>query len=219
MTKKLLIILFSLLILLGSFILIKKYNILEEIKKIIYYSNTSQIIIPNSTVNDRNYNYLTYKSTNNFYPKSKEDIKQIYYTVINNGWDEFTFYCPYEYKTCEQDIKKLITDDDFIATLNNYVSTYDVTLNADTAIEAEARLYDYMMLDNPEDPDGPMIMNPNSYEVKKAYVEPSLKDATLADRFQFMRNGYYCLDSKHSKPESLVFNRIVPLKSSFKVEK
>ena len=92
-------------------------------------------------------------------------------------------------------------------------------VNADTAVEAEARLYDYMMLDNPEDPDGPMIMNPNSFEVKKAYVEPSLKDATLADRFQFMRNGYYCLDSKHSKPESLVFNRIVSLKSSFKIEK
>ncbi|MBR5468214.1 MAG: glutamine--tRNA ligase/YqeY domain fusion protein [Firmicutes bacterium] len=92
-------------------------------------------------------------------------------------------------------------------------------VNAETAVEAEARLYDYMMLDNPEDPDGPMIMNPNSYEVKKAYVEPSLKDAVLADRFQFMRNGYYCLDSKHSKPESLVFNRIVSLKSSFKIEK
>jgi len=141
MTKKLLIILISLLILLGSFILIKKYNILEEIKKIIYYSNTSQIIIPNSTVNDRNYNYLTYKSTNNFYPKSKEDIKQIYYTVINNGWDEFTFYCPYEYKTCEQDIKKLITDDDFIATLNNYVSPYNSFIHINTYIIASKEVY------------------------------------------------------------------------------
>lgn len=87
------------------------------------------------------------------------------------------------------------------------------------AVEAEARLYDYMMLDNPDDPDGPMIMNPDSLEIKKAYIEPSVKDASLSDRFQFMRNGYYCLDSKHSKPEALVFNRIVPLKSSFKAAK
>ena len=76
-----------------------------------------------------------------------------------------------------------------------------------------------MMLDNPEDPDGPMIMNPDSLQVKKAYVEPSVKNATLDDRFQFMRNGYYCLDSKDSKAEALVFNRIVPLKSSFKPAK
>ena len=92
-------------------------------------------------------------------------------------------------------------------------------VNAATAVEAEARLYDYMMLDNPEDPDGPMIMNPDSLQVKKAYVEPSVKNATLDDRFQFMRNGYYCLDSKDSKAEALVFNRIVPLKSSFKPAK
>ncbi len=92
-------------------------------------------------------------------------------------------------------------------------------VNAATAVEAEARLYDYMMLDNPEDPDGPMIMNPDSLQIKKAYVEPSVKNATLDDRFQFMRNGYYCLDSKDSKAEALVFNRIVPLKSSFKPAK
>ena len=92
-------------------------------------------------------------------------------------------------------------------------------VNAATAVEAEARLYDYMMLDNPEDPDGPMIMNPDSLQVKKAYVEPSVKNATLDDRFQLMRNGYYCLDSKDSKAEALVFNRIVPLKSSFKPAK
>lgn len=89
-------------------------------------------------------------------------------------------------------------------------------VNAATAVEAEARLYDYMMLDNPNDPDGAMIMNPESLMIKKAYIEPSVKGADLKDRFQFMRNGYYCLDSKDSKAEALVFNRIVPLKSSFK---
>jgi glutaminyl-tRNA synthetase len=92
-------------------------------------------------------------------------------------------------------------------------------VNASTAIEAEARLYDYMMLDNPEDPDGPMIMNPESLIIKKAYIEPSVEHATIDDRFQFMRNGYYCIDRKLSKPEKMVFNRIVSLKSSFKVTK
>ncbi|MEA5083108.1 MAG: glutamine--tRNA ligase/YqeY domain fusion protein [Lachnospiraceae bacterium] len=90
---------------------------------------------------------------------------------------------------------------------------------ADTAIKAEARLYDSMMLDNPEDPSGEMIMNPNSLEVCQCFVEPSVKGAKKGERFQFMRNGYFCVDTKDSSEEKLVFNRIVALKSSFKPAK
>ena len=50
-------------------------------------------------------------------------------------------------------------------------------------------------------------------------MEPALADAKAYDSFQFMRNGYFCVDSKDSRPESLVFNRIVSLKSSFKLDK
>ncbi len=90
---------------------------------------------------------------------------------------------------------------------------------ADTAIAAEARLYDSLMLDDPEDPNGEMVMNPNSLEVCKCFVEPSVKNAKAGDRFQFMRKGYFCVDSKESREDFLVFNRIVALKSSFKPNK
>lgn len=53
-------------------------------------------------------------------------------------------------------------------------------VSAAQAVEATARLYDYMMLDNPDDPNGEMIMNPNSLEVKKAFIEPSIQDAKRA---------------------------------------
>ena len=86
----------------------------------------------------------------------------------------------------------------------------------ETAISAEVRLYDHMMLDNPKDLNGEMIMNPDSLEVCKCFAEPCLKDAKIEDRFQFMRKGYFCLDSKNSQKGNLVFNRIVALKSSFK---
>ena len=69
-----------------------------------------------------------------------------------------------------------------------------------------------------EDPNGEMIMNPNSLEVKECFIEPSVKDAKKGDRFQFMRNGYYIVDTKDTTDEHLVFNRIVPLKSSFKLK-
>ena len=91
---------------------------------------------------------------------------------------------------------------------------------ADDCVEAEARLYDYMMLDNPDDPNGDMIMNENSIIVRnKCKIEPSIKNAEKGDRYQFMRNGYFCVDTKDSKADALVFNRIVPLKSSFKIKK
>ncbi len=91
-------------------------------------------------------------------------------------------------------------------------------VNADTAIKAEARLYDYMMLDNTENPDGDMIINPNSLVVKECFIEPCVKEAKAGDKFQFMRNGYYCVDTKYTTDKKLVFNRIVPLKSSFKIK-
>ncbi len=68
--------------------------------------------------------------------------------------------------------------------------------------------------------DGTLNLNPNSLVVRdECYVEPALAEAVPGDRFQFVRNGYFCVDSKDSKPGNPVFNRIVSLKSSFKIEK
>lgn len=92
-------------------------------------------------------------------------------------------------------------------------------VSASHCVKTTARLYDYMMLDNPEDPSGDMIMNPDSLiKMENCVVEPSILNAKPGDKVQFMRNGYFCLDSKDSKEDALVFNRIVSLKSSFKIK-
>ncbi|MEE0073539.1 MAG: glutamine--tRNA ligase, partial [Lachnospiraceae bacterium] len=68
--------------------------------------------------------------------------------------------------------------------------------------------------------DGSMNINPNSLEVRKnCFVEPNFDDAKAYDSFQFVRNGYFCIDAKDSTPDALVFNRIVSLKSSFRLPK
>ena len=68
--------------------------------------------------------------------------------------------------------------------------------------------------------DGSLNLNPNSLTIlKDCYLEPSFDDAKAYDSFQFVRNGYFCIDAKDSKPDALVFNRIVSLKSSFKLPK
>ena len=67
--------------------------------------------------------------------------------------------------------------------------------------------------------DGTLNLNPNSKTITTAYVEPKLMEAKAYDSFQFMRNGYYCVDCKDSKEGQPVYNRIVSLKSSFKLPK
>ena len=67
-------------------------------------------------------------------------------------------------------------------------------------------------------PDGSRNLIPNSLTVlPECYIEPSVADAKAYDRFQFVRTGFFCVDAKDSAPGRLVFNRIVSLKSSFKL--
>ncbi|MCR5397645.1 MAG: glutamine--tRNA ligase/YqeY domain fusion protein [Lachnospiraceae bacterium] len=93
-------------------------------------------------------------------------------------------------------------------------------VDAKTAQKAEVRLYENIV--NEElgvyNEDGSLNLNPNSLTVvKEAYVEPSLMEAKPFDSFQFVRNGFFTTDCKDSKPNAPVFNRIVSLKSSFKL--
>lgn len=93
---------------------------------------------------------------------------------------------------------------------------------AATAVTAECRLYENLVDEEKGklNADGTLNLNPNSLTVlKECYVEPSLRDAKAYDSFQFVRNGFFCVDAKDSTPEHLVFNRIVSLKSSFKISK
>ena len=90
-----------------------------------------------------------------------------------------------------------------------------------TAEKAECRLYENIVDEEKGklNADGTLNLNPNSLTVlPDCYVEPSLKAAKAYDSFQFMRNGYFCVDCKDSTEEHPVFNRIVSLKSSFKLK-
>jgi glutaminyl-tRNA synthetase len=95
-------------------------------------------------------------------------------------------------------------------------------VNAATAVDAEVRLYENIVDEEKGklNEDGSLNLNPNSLVVMKdAKLEPELGKGKAPDRFQFVRNGFFCVDSKDSTAEHPVFNRIVSLKSSFKIEK
>ena len=90
------------------------------------------------------------------------------------------------------------------------------------AIEAEVRLYENIVDEEKGklNEDGSLNLNPNSLTVlKKCYLEQGLADAEPEDKFQFVRQGYFCADIKDYTKEKPVYNRIVSLKSSFKLPK
>lgn len=94
-------------------------------------------------------------------------------------------------------------------------------VEASTAVPAQVRLYENIIDEEKGiyNEDGSLNLNPNSLTVCDAYVEPELKGAVAFDRFQFVRNGFFCVDCKDSAEGKPVFNRTVGLKSSFVMPK
>ena len=90
---------------------------------------------------------------------------------------------------------------------------------ADTAAKAEVRLYENIVDEEKGvyNEDGSVNVNPNSLTVcEECYMEPALAKAAPGDKFQFMRTGFFCVDTKDTTEEHQVFNRIVSLKSSYR---
>lgn len=95
-------------------------------------------------------------------------------------------------------------------------------VSAVEAVRAEVRLYENIIDEQKGvyNEDGSLNLNPDSLKImKECYIEPSVKGAKAYDSFQFVRQGFFCVDCKDSKPEELVFNRIVSLKSSYVLPK
>ncbi|WP_352420076.1 glutamine--tRNA ligase/YqeY domain fusion protein [Proteiniborus sp.] len=92
-------------------------------------------------------------------------------------------------------------------------------VEARNAVPAEIRLYEPLILDDEQEEGETFLdnINPNSLEILQGFVEPSMKEAKPQDKFQLFRHGYFNVDTKYTTGEKLVFNRIVSLKSSFKI--
>lgn len=97
-------------------------------------------------------------------------------------------------------------------------------VDATHSLPAEFRLYEPLIRDadlnedEGEDKSFLDYVNENSLEILEGFIEPNMKDANAQDKFQFFRHGYFNVDPKHSTSEKHVFNRIVSLKSSFKLK-
>ncbi len=142
-TKKLLNILFSLITLFVFYLFITNYDTtIHKINRFIDKVSGYEVVIPKEqTKNKRNYNYKSFKETNNFEPKNIDDIKAIYYTVLNEGWDEFTFYCRSEYEGCANDVRKVADDSEYVSLINNYVSPFNSYKKYNTLVTGDKEIY------------------------------------------------------------------------------
>lgn len=120
--KKTLATLGLLLIFIGLF-LMKKDDINTIINKYFKWNNIVTLGDKNEYYRDYDYDFV--QNTNNFRPNNYQDLLNIYYTVLNAGKSNFTFYCPNSYDNCLSDVKKLANDQDTLSDINNYVHPYN----------------------------------------------------------------------------------------------
>lgn len=88
----------------------------------------------------RDYDFSYVKNTDNFIPNNKEDIKNIYYTIVNSGMNEFTFYCPKEYTNCINDVNDLANDQNTISDINNFVHPYNSFKTIKTEVSSTGKI-------------------------------------------------------------------------------
>ena len=120
--KKTLATLGLLLIFIGLF-LMKKDDINTIINKYFKWNNIVTLGDKNEYYRDYDYDFV--QNTNNFRPNNYQDLLNIYYTVLNAGKSNFTFYCPNSYDNCLSDVKKLANDQDTLSDINNYVHPFN----------------------------------------------------------------------------------------------
>lgn len=137
-----LFILISLIITFSIYLFYIKFDyITEKLDDIISKIRVDSIAIPENNEYKLNYDFKSFDETYDFKPKNVQDIKNIYYTVLNNGWKEFTFYCTKDYPNCAKDVKSIADDNDFITLINNYVHPYNSFKKYNTIIYGEKEVY------------------------------------------------------------------------------
>ncbi len=126
----------KLFLILGIFVLSITFK--DEISKFVVNNifkveRKSDIIENNKYANNNSYAFV--KITNNFTPQSKEDILNIYYTIINSGMTDFTFYCSKEYQDCINDVDYISNNQVLLSNINNFVPIYNSFSNIETEFD------------------------------------------------------------------------------------
>lgn len=105
------------------FVLLNVNSISNTLASIL--ENNPTLVIADTNEYTKDYDFEFVKLSDNYIPYSYQDLKNIIFSTINNGWDTFTFYCPNEYENCIKDVDNITNDSTLISHINNYVHPYN----------------------------------------------------------------------------------------------
>lgn len=99
-----------------------------------------RVVLENSNSYKKDDDFVFVQNTSDFVPLSYNDLLNIYYTITNNGFNTFTFYCPSEYKDCLNDVEKISNDPETLTNINNFVHPYNGFSNVRTVISESGEI-------------------------------------------------------------------------------
>lgn len=103
-------------------------------------SGKEKLVISPGNEYTKDRDYLFVQRTEDYVPYSYQDILNIYYSVINNGWEQFTFYCPSEYSKCLKDVSDISSDELILTHLNNYIHPFNSFTNIKTSLNENGEI-------------------------------------------------------------------------------
>lgn len=113
-------------------------SILKVIDQYLHPNNITTLEHKNAYFRDYDFNFV--QNTTNLQPNTKQELLNIYYSFINAGNDNFTFYCPASYKDCLNDVKNLANDQDTLSDINNFVHPFNSFTNIETQYDSMGRV-------------------------------------------------------------------------------
>ncbi len=138
--------LFKMLFTCGLFLVLVGFVILrqDEITTIMnsyLLKNNALVTLNEKNEYYRDYDFMFIQNTDNFSPSSYQDLLNIYYTVINSGQTDFTFYCPSDYASCLDHVKIIANDQSLLSDINNYVHPYNGFAHIETEFDTLGRVH------------------------------------------------------------------------------
>lgn len=180
-------------------ILLLTLNYKEEI--LVYYNQyyESKNFIPSNLENNkysRNYNFKYVSLTDNFLPSNKQDIMNIYFTAINSGMNEFTFYCKSEYENCLNDVKDIANNQTIISNINNFVHPYNGFKDLETELDTIGKVTIHINRNYTSD-----MITILDYEIDKIIDNNIKNDMTTKEKIKVIHD-YIINNTKYDQERS-----------------
>ena len=153
----------------------------------------------------RNYDFSYVQNIDNFIPKNKKDILNIYYSVVNSGMNEFTFYCPSEYVDCLEDVNDLANDQNAISNINNFVHPYNSFKTLKTETDTTGKVY--IQIEKVYDEEMIIILNYKVDDIIKENITDAMDNRTKIKKI----HDYIINNSSYDKERS--DNKVINYKS------